>query len=134
MSDIPGINLQRYVENEKNNFHYIILDIDIDKIGISRDQLMNILHAENVRVRRYFYPSCHRMEPYRSLYPNTRLLPETEKLSERVLCLPTGTAVRPEDIKKICQIIGFAVEHGDEISSRLTERQERTDFDKGVDV
>ncbi|GAX62975.1 DegT/DnrJ/EryC1/StrS aminotransferase [Candidatus Scalindua japonica] len=125
LSCISGINLQRYDESEDNNFHYIIMEIDIDKIEISRDQLMNILHAENVRVRRYFYPSCHRMEPYRSYYPTAGLLlPETEKLSERVLCLPTGSAVRPEDIKEICQIIGFAVEHGDEISSRLTERQE----------
>ncbi len=135
LSDISGINLQSYDASEDNNFHYIILEIDIDKIGISRDLLMNILHAENVRVRRYFFPSCHRMEPYRSFYPNAGLLlPETEKLSECVLCLPTGSAVRSEDIQRICQIIEFSVEHGDEASSRLTEMQERTDCDIGVDI
>ena len=67
---------------------------------------MKILHAENVRARRYFYPGCHSMEPYRSYYPNAGLLlPETEKLAKRVLCLPTGTAINEEAIKKICEII-----------------------------
>jgi dTDP-4-amino-4,6-dideoxygalactose transaminase len=61
------------------------------------------------------------MEPYRSIYPNAGLLlPETEKLSERVLCLPTSTAVKPEDIKKICQIIRFAVENGAEIKEKIS--------------
>ena len=42
--------------------------------GISRDELVQILQAENVLARRYFYPGCHRMEPYRSYYPHARLL------------------------------------------------------------
>ena len=43
---------------------------------------MKILHAENVIARRYFYPGCHRMEPYKSLFPNAGLvLPETEKIA-----------------------------------------------------
>ena len=121
LSGISGINLQNYDESEDNNFQYIIMEVDIDKTGISRDQLMNILHAENVRVRRYFYPSCHRMEPYRSFYPNAGLLlPETEKLSKRVLCLPTGTSVRTVDIQKICRIIRLVLENGEELKQKLS--------------
>lgn len=126
LSGILGIHLLNYDQSERHNYQYIILEVDADKTGISRDRLMAILHAENVRVRRYFFPSCHRMEPYRSLYPSAGLLlPETEKLSECVLCLPTGSTVRPEDIQKICQIIGFAVEHGDEIRARLSSVTEK---------
>ena len=78
---------------------------------------MEVLHAENVRVRRYFYPGCHQMEPYRSYYPNAGLLlPQTEKLSERILCLPTGTAVSTEDVDIICRLIRFAVEQGEELT------------------
>ena len=34
------------------------------------------------------------MEPYRSYFPHARLLlPETERLVERVLQLPTGTSI-----------------------------------------
>lgn len=120
LAGIPGINMLNYDEREKQNFHYIVIKVDDKKTGISRDQLMRILHAENIRVRRYFYPGCHRMEPYRSYYPNAGLLlPETEKIVKQVLCLPTGKTVHTEDIDKICQIIRFVVEKSVEINQCL---------------
>jgi dTDP-4-amino-4,6-dideoxygalactose transaminase len=121
LSKISGISLRTYDERESNNYQYIIIDVDSTNAGISRDHLINILHAENIRARRYFYPGCHRMEPYRSYYPNTGLLlPETEKMAERVICLPTGTAVHPEDIEKICLLIRIVVKHSTEIASKLS--------------
>lgn len=52
----------------------------------------------------YFYPGCHRMEPYRSDFPHAGLLlPITEQLAQRVLILPTGTAVHAQDISQISQ-------------------------------
>ena len=56
------------------------------------------------------------MEPYRTLYPRAgENLPETEKMVERVLVLPTGTAVNTEDIHTICQLLHFCVEHAAQI-------------------
>jgi dTDP-4-amino-4,6-dideoxygalactose transaminase len=56
------------------------------------------------------------MEPYRSYYPNAGLLlPETERLTDRVLCLPTGSAVDADDIALICGIIRTALENADEV-------------------
>mgnify|MGYP001615757595 FL=1 len=125
LEGIPGIRPVSYDETEKCNYQYIILEVDNSITCLSRDQLVQILHAENVLARRYFYPGCHRMEPYRSYFPHAGLLlPETEKLVKRVLSLPTGTGLGMDEIGKVCQIIRFAVEHGDEISSRLTEKQE----------
>ena len=61
---------------------------------------MRVLWDENVLARRYFYPGCHRMEPYRSTWPDEgRWLPETERLAARVLQLPTGTAVGPANAR-----------------------------------
>jgi dTDP-4-amino-4,6-dideoxygalactose transaminase len=78
---------------------------------------MNLLWAENVRARRYFYPGCHRMEPYNSLYPEASArLPVTESVVQQVLLLPTGTTISPEDISTICRLIKFAVAHGEEIN------------------
>ena len=122
LADIPGITLQTYDERERNNFQYIILEVDDGMTGISRDRIVEILHAENIRARRYFYPGCHRMEPYRSYYPHAGLmLPETEKLSERVVCLPTGTCIQPDDIEKICRIVRLVVENGPALSDMLSE-------------
>ena len=127
LADLPGVQLVSYDERERCNFHYIVIELDETETQISRDLLIDILHAENVRARRYFYPGCHRMEPYRSYFPNAGLLlPETERLVQRVVALPTGTAIGPEEIRTICQIIRFAVERGEEVALALSTKQERS--------
>jgi len=118
---IPGLQLVRYVENEKNSYQYIVLEIDENVTAISRDMLVEILHAENIRARRYFYPGCHQMEPYRSNFPNAGdVLPETEKLTLKVLQLPTGTALGEEEINQICALIRFVFINATKIRSELT--------------
>jgi len=120
LSGIPGISLITYNQQEKCNYQYVVLEIDEVVTGVSRDQLVDILRAENVLARRYFYPGCHRMEPYRSYFPHAGLvLPETEKLVKRVLSLPTGTAVGFDEIRRICQILRVSVLNGFEINERL---------------
>lgn len=123
LQDIPGIQLITYNETERCNYQYVIVEVDEAAAGISRDVLVRILQAENVLARRYFYPGCHQMEPYRSYFPHAGLLlPETEKLTQRVMSLPTGTVVGPDDIGRICQIICLVVEHAGEVKERLLPR------------
>ena len=120
LDGIPGIQLIQYDPHEKNNYQYIVVEIDERTAGLNRDMLVKILHAENIRVRRYFYPGCHQMEPYRSYFPNAGLvLPETEKLTQRALQLPTGTALSEMEIEKICKIIRFVIANASEIQERL---------------
>jgi len=120
LSDIPGIKLIEYDECQKNNYQYIVLEIDQGKTHITRDQLNEILQCENVLARRYFYPGCHRMEPYRSYYPHAGLLlTETEALVKKTLLLPTGTSVGQTEISVICQLIRRVVTHGAELAARL---------------
>lgn len=119
---IPGIQLITYDETDRRNYQHIILEIDDRITDFSRDQLIEILHAENVLARRYFFPGCHRMEPYRSYFPHARLiLPNTERLTRRVMSLPTGTAIGLDEIGKICEIIKFVVMHGQEIREMLSK-------------
>jgi dTDP-4-amino-4,6-dideoxygalactose transaminase len=118
LSGLQGMSLLGYDEHEKCNYQYVVLEIESGQTGLTRDQLMGVLHAENVLARRYFYPGCHRMEPYRST-SRAGQLPETEKVAMRVLCLPTGTAVSQEDIAQVCQILKLAIENADAVR-RLT--------------
>lgn len=126
LNGLPGVNMVVYDETVENNYQHIVLEINESHTHITRDELVEVLHAENVLARRYFYPGCHRMEPYRSYFPNAGLLlPETEKLTEQVLVLPTGTAINPEDIRKVCQIIRLVTENGRETSERLRRKRMR---------
>jgi len=124
LADIPGLKLVTYDESEQCNYQYIVMEIDEDVTGVSRDLLNKVLHAENVIARRYFYPGCHRMEPYRSYFPHAGLLlPETEALVGRVMSVPTGTAVGSDEIGKICQIIRTTVTHGVELQQQLLSQK-----------
>jgi len=120
LDDLQGINLIQYNQNEMNNFQYIILDIDDTRCDLTRDQVMSILRAENVIARRYFYPGLHRLVPYRSLQENeTGKFTNTEALSHRLLCLPTGNDVNADDIEKICDIVRAALKHATELKDPL---------------
>lgn len=109
LAGLPGVEITRYDERERCNFQYVILEIDEAGFGLSRDELLRVLHAENVLARRYFFPGTHRQQPYRSLFPNAGLLlPETERLCARVLSLPNGTGVTTADVERVCEVIRTA--------------------------
>ncbi len=120
LEGLTGINLLHFDAGERSNFQYIVLTVDQDAAQFDRDLLIEVLHAENVLARRYFYPGVHRMEPYKSLYPEfAGKLPGTESLSKQVMCLPTGTSIDPDDIKRICDIIKFVGDNCIEIRHKL---------------
>ncbi len=123
LQDMPGIRLVAYDEAEKCNFQYIVAEVNPSAAQINRNQLIETLWAENILARRYFYPGCHRMEPYRSYFPNAGLLlPYTEAISEKVLILPTGQTITAEMISTICQIIRLAIASRSELLPRLQQR------------
>lgn len=119
---IPGVTIMAYDKNEWSNYQYVVLEVDERDAGLTRDELVDTLFAENVLARRYFFPGCHNMEPYRSYFPHAALvLPETEKLCRRVMVLPTGTGVNEEAISRIGKIIRTAVANAPEVRDRLAE-------------
>jgi dTDP-4-amino-4,6-dideoxygalactose transaminase len=120
---LPGITLRTHDERERCNYQYIVLEVEPTRAGLFRDQLVQILRAENVLARRYFYPGCHRMEPYRSYFPHAgMLLPETETLVQRVLVLPTGTSVEPRHISAVTEIIALTAENAQQVQAKLLEQ------------
>jgi dTDP-4-amino-4,6-dideoxygalactose transaminase len=123
LGSLPGVKFAAYNESERNNFQYIILEIDPETCPLTRDELLATLHAENVLARRYFYPGCHRMEPYKSYFPTAGLsLPETIRMSGRVLALPTGTAIGTGEIETVADVIRGALDNAARIKNVLAER------------
>lgn len=121
LSSLRGVRFYSFNEEENCNFQYVVIEIDSGVCPLERDDLVATLHAENVRVRRYFHPGCHRMEPYISYYPNSGLLlPETNRVADSVVVFPTGTAVSSEDVRIICDLVELALKNGPSIRSKLT--------------
>lgn len=105
ISNIPGLGLLDFDETEKNNYQYVVLEVD-EEFPFSRDEIIIALHAENILARKYFWPGCHRMKPYRDLFPYAGLmLKNTNYVAERVIVLPTGTSVNPASIQMIADVM-----------------------------
>ena len=110
LASLPGLEVIDYPKTERCNYQYVVVEVDEAQAGLSRNILVERLHEQGVLARRYFYPGCHRMEPYVSRYPGyTVTLPNTEFLCSRVLILPTGTSVSTDDVERVCDIIRNAL-------------------------
>lgn len=123
ISKLPGLSLYRYDPATEPNCQYVIVEVNEAQAGLSRDELVAVLHAENVMARKYFYPGVHRMEPYQTLQPEAwRGLPNTEILTHTVLALPTGTAVGETEIEGIGRILELAISNHREIKAALAAK------------
>lgn len=113
VAQLPGLGILQYDESERNNFQYIVLEVS-PQFPIPRDRIVEVLHAENVLARKYFWPGCHNMEPYRSFYPHAGLmLPNTKRVAASVIVLPSGSAICSDDIDAVCSVLRVLASGGD---------------------
>jgi dTDP-4-amino-4,6-dideoxygalactose transaminase len=98
---IPGVSVLAYHPGERNSHHYVVVEVE-EPYRASRDEVIAALHAENILARKYFWPGCHRMKPYRDLFPHAGLmLGNTEDVSERLIVLPNGSELSAHAIPVI---------------------------------
>lgn len=111
LNPIKGLSILTIDKEESNNYQYVVLEVGPD-FPTSRDSIVEALHGENILARKYFWPGCHRMKPYRELYPHAGLvLPNSQTVADRVIVLPTGTTLppeAPETIRDVCLALAKA--------------------------
>jgi dTDP-4-amino-4,6-dideoxygalactose transaminase len=104
LADVPGVSVLDYDANERNSHHYVVVEVD-ERCAATRDQIVGALHAENVLARKYFWPGCHKMRPYRDLYPHAGLmLGNTETLAAKIVVLPNGSWMSDGHINAISDV------------------------------
>jgi dTDP-4-amino-4,6-dideoxygalactose transaminase len=104
LDGIAGISVLKYDDREQNSHHYVVIEV-ADEFPATRDDIVAALQAENILARKYFWPGCHGMQPYRDLFPHARLmLPNTEDVSRRVVVLPNGPGLPDECISTVAAI------------------------------
>jgi dTDP-4-amino-4,6-dideoxygalactose transaminase len=114
LNAVPGVRLVEPSNVSGSNFQYVVVEIENDLFGMSRDQLWTVLRAEGVRARRYFKPGTHRSVPFDTLYPQyVEALPVTDALCGTVLQLPIGALGTTEDAERIGGLIRDAHTHAD---------------------
>lgn len=112
LEDVPGVKLRRPGPGEDSNYQFATIEVDPTAAGVDRDELAALLTAENVLVRKHFYPGCHRLGPYRDNPTRhvRRPLTHTEALSARILQLPTGTGITSDEVFRLCHLIELATQ------------------------
>lgn len=118
LSGIPGLEVIEYDESLPQNYQYVVADIDRSVCALDRDAILDVLWKENILARRYFYPGCHRMPAYRT----EDHLPHTDRVSDGVLVLPTGSTIQVEDVETICSIIRTAIENAQAVQRLRSAR------------
>ena len=117
---IKGIDLVEYDLLVQRNSQYIVTEIDESVIGLTRDEILKILHSENILARRYFFPGNHLMNPYKSLYPDVDFdLPITNRKTNQVLLLPGGSQISQVQVEKVCNLLSKISRYGGAISKKI---------------
>jgi dTDP-4-amino-4,6-dideoxygalactose transaminase len=125
LDSIPGLRLIEHDEAERHNYQYIVCEVT-PELGISRDDLAQILHQEQVRVRRYFWPGCHQMEPYRTIFPDTTsALPVTTAVAERTLTFPNGGLLERSQVQRIGDLLRWLQGARESVAGRFADLRAR---------
>lgn len=106
LRDIPGITVNEDIAGVTHNYPYLVIRVDKDEYGLTRDEVYEKLKEYNVISRRYFYPLCSNFQCYRDL-PSAEVsrLPVANKVADTVLSLPLHGRLQIDDVEKICDII-----------------------------
>jgi dTDP-4-amino-4,6-dideoxygalactose transaminase len=106
LANIPGVSVVAVQDNVINSQQYMVIRINEDEFGQSRDQTYDNLKSYNILARKYFFPLISDYPCYKQL-PTAAAdrLENSTVISNQVLCLPFYGELKDSDIEVICQVI-----------------------------
>lgn len=105
---IEGLFLPPNAKWAKNIHWLYCIEIEEEMLGMSRGKLAEMLKEEGYETRNIF-PPLHIQPAFGS--GELGEFPVSERLSERVLCLPTSNAITLEHTKSVCSAIEKIVDN-----------------------
>jgi dTDP-4-amino-4,6-dideoxygalactose transaminase len=104
LSNVAGLMLCDDQADVKPNYAYF--PVVFDGYKYDRDQVFEMLKAEGIVARKYFYPLTNDVECYRDLpTAGADKTPVAKFLADRVLTLPLYADLTAQDIDRICDVI-----------------------------
>lgn len=116
LSKIPGISFQTIKDGNRSSFKDFSIYIDKDKFGLSRNKLAEALTAENIMVKKFFYPPLHKQKIYGEFDSQKNYLGNTDDLSVNSLSIPLYSHMEENSVKKVCEAIRHIYSHATEIA------------------
>lgn len=100
--DNNKIDFLKIRPNTKWNYSYFPIILESEKLVL---QVMEKLEENLIYTRRYFYPSLNTL----TYLNNNSLVPLSESISKRVICLPLYSGLKEREIIKIITIVNSLV-------------------------
>jgi dTDP-4-amino-4,6-dideoxygalactose transaminase len=119
LSAIPGIRILKHPGVTRSNFQNLVGVVDNAEFGLTRDELLTVLRAENVVAERHFHPSSHAVSPFSDVALEHGQLKNTESAARSTFQLPIGAWVTAGAIEQTCGIVREAHRHSKSIKAVL---------------
>ncbi len=104
LSGVPGIKLSPVQEGVEPNYAYF--PVVFDGYKHDRDEVFELLKAENIIARKYFYPLTNGLACYSELATaGEDKTPVAKHIAARVLTLPLYADLSVDDVDRICDVI-----------------------------
>lgn len=116
LSKIPGITFQKIEDGDRSSFKDFSVYIDKKEFGLSRDKLALALEAENIMVKKFFFPPLHKQKIYAKYHNSKNKVDNTNNLSENSLSIPLYSHMETAVVKKVCEAIYRINVHASEIA------------------
>lgn len=103
LANVDGIRTNEEQPNVERNYSYFPIIIDEKVYGKTRDEVYDLLKANDIYARKYFYPAVNEIEAYKDSAP--RETPVAHDISMRVLTLPMYADLDDVTINRICELL-----------------------------
>jgi len=110
LTAVPGLRVVAMPPGVTDSHQYLILRVNAQAAGCSRDTLHARLQRFNIVTRKYFHPLCSQYGCYRHL-PSARPenLPNAHRVAAEVLSLPYYGGLSDDDVHRICDAVGYSL-------------------------
>jgi dTDP-4-amino-4,6-dideoxyglucose len=115
---IPGITLQKVAPRNTSTRLYQAFVLNPGEFGLSRDELIEALRAENITARKFLDPPVHQMTYYRQTFGDVHL-PVTEAVAASALALPFPSNMTFEEVRAIGTAVASLQERSQAVRSHL---------------
>jgi len=107
LEGVEGLTLLRdNGDNIRSSYQYLVVRIDENLFGASRDYVYREFKRYNVYTRKYFHPVCSDYPCYKNLpSASPANLPAASSAAREVLTLPFYGGLTTDDVENICGIL-----------------------------
>ncbi len=131
LRDVPGLEPVAVAPGNRCSYKDFSITVDAKAFGLSRDELVRGLAAENIDTRNYYDPPVHRHKAYRHFAPANLELPNTEFLAASSVSLPIGSNLGEGTVRRICEAVARLHRAASAVRAALRGRARRWRFDFG---